>query len=407
LIISQSFTRTVYRDITFNFVFEVCCNSKVNNYFGPYPLRGMQMEKAIDRSERFTGAHLRDFASKVFECSGIGMAEAVQAADVLCTADEWGIRSHGLARLRFYREMIAEGRIKARAKPRVAKDLPSMALVDGDNGLGLVVGSFANRIAMEKARRTGIGWVNVINSNHFGIAGYYTVQGLVDGLIGFSMTNTPPLVSPFGGVERMLGTNPISISFPTMNERPIVIDMATSAISLGSVENANREGCQLPPFCVANSVGEPSIDPQDLFENGSLLPLGGDRLTGGHKGYCLASLVDLLCGVVPGASWGPFVPPFINDTVTRERNVGKGIGHLFGSIWTGAFEDSIDVRVRTDDWIKTMRNTKPAAWSDGVMIPGDPEYAAAIDSLSNGVKLDLTVQEDLRRLANELGISFD
>ncbi len=143
-----------------------------------------------------------------------------------------------------------------------------------------------------------------------------------------------------------------------------------------------------------------------LFEGESLLPLGGARETGGHKGYCMASIVDLLCGVFTGASWGPFVPSFRNHPATREEQVGRGIGHLFGSIWTGAFEDSLVVRHRADSWVRTMRETRPANWSGQVLVPGDPERAAAADSLENGVSLEKSGQDDLRQLAEEIGLPF-
>jgi L-2-hydroxycarboxylate dehydrogenase (NAD+) len=326
---------------------------------------------------------------------------------VICTADEWGIRSHGVARLRFYCEMLIQKRINPVARPHIVKSRPSLVLVDGDNGLGMLVGSFSNAIAIERAKETGIGWVHVINSNHFGIAGYYAVQGLKDNLIGIAMTNTPPLVAPFGGIERRLGTNPISMAFPAYKEPPVVIDLATSAISLGAVENSDREDDEVPPCCLIDASGAPSTTPRDLLEGGSLLPLGGARATGGHKGYCLASMVDLMCGVFPGASWGPFVPPFINQAPILENKVGRGIGHVFGAISTGAFEDPLVVQSRVDEWIYTMRNTKVSEWAGEVLVPGDPERRAAEDNARNGLALEVNVAEDLRRLGQEFGLKLE
>ncbi len=356
--------------------------------------------------KRLSCTELRAFTYKVFERGGLEYDGAMQAADVLCTADEWGIRSHGVARLRAYYQMLSTGRINAKAKPRILAERSAMALIDGDNGLGLVVGPFANGIAMSKAKAGGIGWVNVANSNHFGIAGYYAVQGLKSNLIGLCMTNTPPLVSPFGGAERKLGTNPISLAFPGCEEPPIIVDMATSAISLGQVQNAQREGRSLSSPSVANSLGEPSINPNDLFNNGFLLPLGGTDAGAAHKGYCLASIVDILCGVFSGASWGPFVPPFLNDSVEPQRNVGRGVGHLFVSVFAGSFEDQINVRRRADDWVREMRETKPARWASKVMVPGDPEHLSAETTALNGVILENSVFDDLERLSLELDLPF-
>jgi L-2-hydroxycarboxylate dehydrogenase (NAD+) len=364
------------------------------------------MNSRSDEILRFPSLTLRRFATEVFRRSGVEDYDAEQAADVLCTADEWGIRSHGLARLRSYHDMFVNNRINAKAHPRIIKDRPSLMLVDGDNGLGLAVGAFATRLAIERAKLMGTAWVSVVNSNHFGIAGYYAMQGLADDLIGVAMTNTPALVAPTGGVGRRLGTNPLAAAFPTAYEPRILIDMATSAISLGSVENARREGTQLPTLSIVNSKGEPSTDPKDLFEGGALLPLGGVRNSGGHKGYCLAALVDLLCGAFPGAAWGPFVPPFLVDAVDSERVVGQGVGHLFGFISIGAFEDPAVVRLRMDDWIQTMRASQTAEGYDQVMIPGDPELHASADSAEHGVPLELSVHNELLALSEKLGIVY-
>lgn len=362
------------------------------------------VQGVVISEKRFSKESLTAFACDVFKSGGVRLHDAAQAADVLCTADEWGIRSHGLARLRSYHEMLKQGRINPLARPHIIKELPSMALIDGDNGLGLFVGVAANQIAMRKAKNTGIGWVNVINSNHYGIAGYYAAQGLSEGLIGLSMTNTPPLVSPFGGSGRKLGTNPIAAAFPTNLESPIIIDLATSAISLGSVENAAREGRALPENCIIDSLGNLSLNPDDLFQGGSLLPLGSGEAMAGHKGYCLASLVDLMCGVFPGAAWGPYVPPFLNDASMQNAEMGKGIGHLFLSISASAFEDLDAVRRRADEWIKTMRSTPPISGFSTVLVPGDPEHTAASYNSKNGISLDAFVQEDIQKLAQELDI---
>jgi L-2-hydroxycarboxylate dehydrogenase (NAD+) len=357
-------------------------------------------------SIRVTAAILRKFVAEIFQRFGVPQADANQAADVLCVADEWGIRSHGVARLRFYCEMLSQGRINPVAKPRIVRESASVVVMDADNGLGLVVAPEANRIAIERALTTGISTVSVLNSNHFGIAGYYVLQGLEEDLIRFAMTNTPALVAQLWGVDRMLGTNPIAAGFPAGKEPPVVIDMATSAISLGAVENARRDGTYLPIGCITDAVGNPSIDPHQLFSGGALTPLGGLRDTGGHKGYCLATLVDLLCGVLPGAGWGPFVPAFPMDVTQQLRSVGAGLGHLFGALSIRAFSDVTLFRERMDAWIKTMREGRPSPGCKGPLIPGDPEREAAENSRLHGIKLQMSVAGDLDRMAREHGLRF-
>ena len=205
---------------------------------------------------------LREFSTRVFLHFGVPEADARLAADVLATSDLRGIDSHGVARLHTYFDMLAFGRINPRPDLRVVRETPSTATVDGDNGLGLVVGPKANPIAMEKAHAVGSGWVSVGNTNHFGIAGYYPLQALKRNLIGWAMTNSSKLVAPIWGAERMLGTNPIAIAFPGLEEPPIVIDMATSAVAYGKIEIAMRKGRPLEDGWAVDQNGLATHDPR-------------------------------------------------------------------------------------------------------------------------------------------------
>src|SRR5205085_3717483 len=203
----------------------------------------------------------------------------------------------------------------------------------------------------------GTGWVSVRNSNHYGIAGYYAMQGLCRNLIGVSMTNTPALVSPVGGRGRVLGTNPLAVAIPAHSEPRFVMDMATSAISFGVVENALRSGEPLPTHAVLDPDGEMSRDPAALLSGGSLLPLGGDRGHSGHKGYCLTALIDILCGVLSGANWGPFIPSFPHNLNPPQPTVGLGTGHLFGALKISEFAEPEDFKRNMDEWIRWLRST--------------------------------------------------
>src|SRR6266404_3467507 len=194
----------------------------------------------------FTAEYLTNFCVQVFMHFGVPKADAEQAADVLARSDLRGIDSHGVARLHTYFEMLELGRINPRPKIQIIREKASVATLDGDNGLGLVVGPKANQIAMEKAEQYGSGWVSVCNSNHFGIAGYYPLKALERDLIGWAMTNATKLVAPLWGAERMIGTNPIAIAFPGKEEPPVVIDLATSAASYGKVEIARRKNLAVP-----------------------------------------------------------------------------------------------------------------------------------------------------------------
>ncbi|HEX6747859.1 MAG TPA: Ldh family oxidoreductase [Longimicrobium sp.] len=347
---------------------------------------------------------LREFSSRVLQTFGVPAADAELAAGVLSSADLRGIDTHGVARLPQYVEMLAQGRINPRPRIRTVRETPATATVDGDNGLGLVVGPRANELAMEKAERVGTGWVAVGNSNHFGAGEYYPLQALPRGLVGWAMTNSPPQVAPLWGAEKMLGTNPLAIAFPALEEPPVVIDLTTSAFAFGKVEDAARRGISIPEGCAIDRDGRMTTNPHAMLDGGALLPLGSDRERGAHKGYCLGAMVDLLCGPLGGASWGPFAPPFPAHLPPPARTVGKGVGHLFGAFQVAAFADPAEFGRQVDDWIRTLRATRPAEGTSGPMIPGDPNRRAEQVRRREGVPVIRPVVEALERVARQTGV---
>jgi len=352
---------------------------------------------------------LREFSTRVFLYFGCPKEDAEQAADVLSCADLRGIDSHGVARLHCYFELLSAGAINPKPQIEIIRSTMSTATVDGDNGLGLVVGPRANRIAMDKAEESGSGWVSVRNTNHFGIAGYYVLKALERDLIGWAMTNSTKLVAPLWGAERMLGTNPIAIGFPGKTEPPIVIDMATSAAAVGKVEMARRNGHPIPLGWAIDREGAVTTRPDDMLVGGALLPLGSDRERGGHKGYCLAVMVDMLSCVLSGANWGPFAPPFTlrPEIETPTSSVGKGIGHFFGAMRIDGFIEPDSFKIQVDEYIRVFRATKPAPGTTGPLIPGDPEREAERERREKGVPLVPAVIEDLCDVSRKTGVPFD
>ena len=356
---------------------------------------------------RFAPDRLREFCERVFASFGVSDADARQAADVLAFADQRGIDSHGVARLKAYADMLHAGRINPRARPHIVRERAGTATVDGDNGLGLVVGPFANRVAMDKAEAVGSGWVSVRGTNHFGVASYYVLEALERGMIGFAMTNSTKLVAPLWGGERMLGTNPIATAFPVAGGPPVVVDLSTSAAAYGKVEIAARAGADMPEGWAIGPDGAPTTDPAAMIGGGALLPLGSDRERGGHKGYALAAMVDVLSAVLSGANWGPFAPPFALRQEIPARSVGAGIGHCFGALAIDGFEDPDVFAERMADWVRTFRATRPAPGTTGVQIPGDPEHAAELDRAAHGIPVVEAVVADLRTVAAMTGVAFD
>ena len=351
---------------------------------------------------------LREFSTRVFVHLGCLRRDAEQAADVLACADRRGIDSHGIARLHTYFELLSHGEINPNPQLKVVRSTMSTATVDGDNGLGLVVGPQANALAIELAQKAGSGWVSVRNTNHFGIAGYYVLKAVERDLIGWAMTNSTKLVAPLWGAERMLGTNPIAIGFPGKLEPPVVIDMATSAAAYGKVEMARRKGSPIPFGWAINKEGVMTTKPEEMVEGGALLPLGSDRERGGHKGYCLAIMVDMLSCVLSGANWGPFAPPFAlrQELEMPTRSVGKGIGHFFGAMRIDGFIDTETFKTQVDEYIRVFRATKPAPGTNGPLLPGDPERNAEQVRRHNGVPLLPAVIEELRDISLKTGIAF-
>ncbi|TAH34662.1 MAG: Ldh family oxidoreductase [Planctomycetota bacterium] len=358
-------------------------------------------------TKTYPSASLRSFSEAVFRHFGVPDGDAAVAADVLARADLRGIDSHGVARLHSYFDMLSLGRINPRPRVRIVRETPSTATVDGDNGLGLVVGPQANAIAMDKAQAAGSGWVSVCNTNHFGIAGYYCLQALERDLIGWAMTNSTKLVAPLWGAERMLGTNPIAIAFPARTEPPVVIDLATCAAAYGKIEIARRKGEPIPEGWAVDRDGRPTTDPQAMIDGGALLPLGSDRERSGHKGYALAAMVDVLCCVLSGANWGPFAPPFALRQEVPARSVGRGIGHFFGALRIDGFIEPDEFKRQMDEWIRTFRATRPAPGTSGPLIPGDPERRAEEERRAGGIPLLPAVIEDLRDISRRARIPFD
>jgi len=347
---------------------------------------------------------LREFSTRIFLHFGVPKADATQAADVLASADLRGIDSHGVARLTSYFDLLSEGLINPTPRIKVLRSTLSTATIDGDNGLGLVVGPQANKISMDMAEKAGSGWVSICNTNHFGIAGYYVLKALERDMIGWAMTNSTKLVTPLWGAERMLGTNPIAIAFPGKDEPPIVIDMATCAAAYGKIEMARRRGQPIPQGWGIDNQGRGTTNPDDIVAGGALLPLGSDRERGGHKGYGLAMMVDVLCGALGGANWGPFTPPFALRQEIPARSVGKGIGHFFGAMRIDGFIEADEFKRQIDDFIRTFRATKPAPGTNGPLIPGDPEREAERVRSKEGVPLIMPVVEELRAISKKIGI---
>lgn len=349
------------------------------------------------------------FSKDIFQKMGCSPEEAATAATVLLSADLRGVDSHGIARLSGYVRLWEAGRVNARPDIRVIHQTPSTAVVDADAALGLVAAPYAMKLAIEKAKIAGTGWVSVQNSNHFGIAGIHAMMALEEDMIGIAMTNASPLVAPTFSTERLLGTNPIAVAIPAGEELPFVADMATTTAANGKLEILQRKDLPAPYGWIQDKHGHVSTDQHEVKKGGALLPLGGDREHGSHKGYALGAIVDIFSAILSGANYGPWVPPFVSFLPVADDLPGKGIGHFFGVMRIDAFRPAADFKAHMDQWIRRFRAASVVAGQDRVLIPGDPERETEQERRANGIPLLQAVVDDIQGLAKrlDLAIKFD
>lgn len=347
---------------------------------------------------------LHSFSQSVFSKMGCNDSDAKIAANFLVNADRKGIDSHGVARLSGYVRLWLKNRINTQPDFLVQQETLSAITLNADGALGMVAGHWMMQKLIEKAEKTGLAFGVVNNSNHFGIAASYVEMAINKNAIGWAMTNASPLVAPAGGKDRLLGTNPICVGVPAGKEAPFLLDMATTTAANGKLEVFKRKGLDAPKGWIQDENGLSSISTDTLAKGGSMLPLGSDEDGAYHKGYGLGALVDILAGVLPGAGFGPWVPPFVSFLEPKTNTPGLGIGHFFGVMKPDAFRPLDDFQRDMDLWLKTFRNSTPKNEKDKVLIPGDPEREIASERDINGTPLPISVINDLNSIAKEIGI---
>ncbi len=358
------------------------------------------MIKNIDQAKLF------EIVEQVFLGMDCSTDHARIAAHSLVSADLRGIDSHGVARLSGYVRLWEAKRINARPNIQIVHETPSTAVVDGDSGLGLVVAPFAMDVAIKKAEQVGTGWVSVRHSNHFGIAASHAMMALKKDMIGIVMTNASALVAPTYSKERMLGTNPICVAIPAGNESPFVADMATTTAANGKLEILQRKGTAAPTGWIQDSHGDSTLDAHALKNGGALLPLGGDREHGSHKGYALGSIVDIFSGVLSGANFGPWVPPFPSYVPMPENQPGLGLGHFLGAMRIDAFRSAEEFKRDMDLWIRRFKSAEPITEDQPVIIPGEPETETQAFRMQNGIPLLEVVWNDIIQTAEKFKIKL-
>jgi LDH2 family malate/lactate/ureidoglycolate dehydrogenase len=333
---------------------------------------------------------------------GMPPENAARTADVLSWADLHGIDSHGVSMVPEYDKRRRGGRINIKAKPRITRETPISAVVDGDGGLGHVPALFAMTTAINKARESGIGAVAVRNSGHFGACGYYTKMAADAGLIGLATTSAAGVrVAPTGAAEARFGTDPLSFAAPSGDaRRPFLLDMATTTVAFGKVRNKANEGLPVPPGWVLTRDGQPTTDPLETAERGGFLtPLGGTREGSSHKGYGLAAMVNILSSCLSGAT-------LVTDPMHTKKPHGIDIGHFFMAIDPGLFRDPDEFRADVTTFCQSLRAVRPVDPARPVLVAGDPERLIAAQRGRDGIPVAPGLLAKVKAVAEGCGAKW-
>jgi L-2-hydroxycarboxylate dehydrogenase (NAD+) len=347
---------------------------------------------------RIHGDHLKQYVIDVFTSFGMRHEDASISADILVESDLRGIDSHGVPRMRMYTERLKDGLVNLEAELVTVRETAATITFDAQNGFGPPMAYRAMQRTIEKAKGAGVCLCTVGHSNHFGIAGYYATMALDHpGMGGIAMTNATPLLVPTNAKEPVLSTAPIAAAFPAGTEDPFVLDAATTAVAWGKVEISRRSNKPIPRGWAVNDDGQPVEDP---WEATALMPLGGERITSGQKGYGLSLMVEVLCSQLSASLWSKHVtgsrssPPRPSDT-----------SHAFMAIDIEAFRPLAEFGASMDEMLGDLRGMEPMEGQEKVMVPGDPEAIAYADRIERGVPVHPVVVDELRAIGEAAGVN--
>jgi L-2-hydroxycarboxylate dehydrogenase (NAD+) len=343
---------------------------------------------------RVPASRLRRFTAAALAAVGLPKKDAATCAELMLRADLHGADGHGIFRLPQYVRRIRGGAVNVKPKLRIAREAAGMALVDGDNGMGHVVMSFAARTAIGKARKAGAAWIGVKNSNHAGPASLYAAMPLAHDMIGLYLAvGNANHMAPWGGIDLLLSTNPIAIAVPGGREGPVVLDMATTVAAYGKVKTAAQRGETMPEGWMIDHHGQPLTDPQRSNE-GMLMPIGG------YKGYGLALMFGLLAGSLNGAAVGSETIDFNADDTTPTNT-----GHAIVALSISRFCNLADFKRRVDKLARELRGSRRMHGVERILLPGEQSRAKFAERRKLGVPVAEPLRASLDQLAGELKIS--
>lgn len=340
-----------------------------------------------------TAPSLREFSTAVFERLGLPPSHATIVADCLVKANLRGLDSHGVIRIPIYAKRLRLGLVNPHPHLALSRLAPSAAHLDGEDGMGMVVGAHAMQGAIALARETGVGLVGVRRSTHYGMAAYYVLQAIAADSIGFAFTNSSPGMAPFGGTKPILGVNPLAVGVPAGRRPAIVLDMAMSVIARGKMRLAGMHGKPIAEGLGVDAQGRPTTDGMAVFGGGAVHPFGGP------KGSALAIWMEIMGGVLTGAAFAGEMKSLYEDFSGPQR-----IGHVFMAIRPDVFMPLAEFKQRMDTMVGRLKDSEPAEGLDEVLMPGEPEARHEAERLRTGLPITPEAFESLRVEAAALGV---
>ena len=341
---------------------------------------------------RIAPAPLLDFATAIYAAAGMPDTDARLVADTLVQADLWGHQSHGVLRLPWYLARLKAGVCTAAAAPKLLVDAGGVAVIDGGDAMGQVLTDFAMKDAIRRAKAHGIAAVALRNSNHFGTALYYTLQAARADCVAFLSTNASPAMAPWGGRKKTVGTNPWSWAAPAGKLAPMVLDIANTGVARGKIYLARQKGETIPPGWAIDAEGRATIDPTAAIE-GVILPMAG------HKGYAIATVMDMLSGVLTGSLFGGAV----GGPYQTERR--SGAGQMMIVLDIAAFQPPAEFGARMEQLIGELKSVPLAEGHDEILYPGELEARNEATNRRDGLLLPDDTLEDLAKAGREMGVT--
>jgi LDH2 family malate/lactate/ureidoglycolate dehydrogenase len=340
---------------------------------------------------RIAPAALLDFATSIYAAAGMPEPDARLVADTLVQADLWGHQSHGVLRLPWYLARLKAGVCTAVAAPKLLVDAGGVAVIDGGDAMGQVLTDFAIKDAIRRAKTHGIAAVALRNSNHFGTALYYTLQAARADCVAFLSTNASPAMAPWGGRKKTVGTNPWSWAAPAGKLAPMVLDIANTGVARGKIYLAKQKGENIPPGWAIDADGRPTIDPAAAID-GVILPMAG------HKGYAIATVMDMLSGVLTGSLFGGNV----GGPYQTERR--SGAGQMMIVLNIAAFQPPAEFGARMETLIGELKSVPLAEGYDEILYPGELEARNEARNRRDGIALPDDTLADLAKAGREMGV---